>query len=856
MSETTAQKIFDEIDKIVLNTKENGIPVFENLDLNKEIIVDFDKLNDSGELDDSNESFINLDDLDDLDDNFKPKFNKFELENLDLSDSDFNNDIVNSCIEIASDLENLLQNEHSCKELINLLNDGKSKEELENLSEEEFQIYERRNWIFLQLLCEYAIHERKNLNELLNFSYIEENYVMQAIIRQNKFGSLDRNKYTGTKAVSTVWFLTKIELSIKKNDYTSVFNTKRGIPNDVCGDLLFEYLEEKNQTDNFIKNFSLKLNEIENEIELSETDDKENNIVFLHEVNGFIRFRESENRFSYKIFRNKNFSFKETVALQTISDKCYFWNRRRILKNAMQNNLSDIYDFANKLQSNRRDEFFVWVRNNRGNFNPEFAQNAGFFSREQEKLLQSVPSVPSERKDEFRKLFRNENFRKVCQTPQAVKNLLTIMETCSLSPIEYINFCLRNGVKIEDIRIALDTFDINKIYEIFEDKLNPFSKDMQKAYEFLFLNNWISFVKDLNKIDNAIVIENKNKLLQYPQISCNLNVDNICEIIIRELSFNPEVIINNIDKLISKECIEFYCREFANNKGLAFEEITDIAKKYLKINNVVAIYAFFQLLPTAEFSEKSLCNNLLKPKFIADTFLFAMQNNNLYLSNEISLFLDKPGSEKTKIEVMKVIVEKKQHFITETFENDKSKINMFYKLAKTCDVFKFINSKEDVLMLNEFLNLGLDVNRIDILDWSSIKSELSKISAESSKKILMKKIVELIKKCDIKGSIYTAFKIINSLLENRFTNDLDSCLNSFVKWRAKGILKILSDILLSMEQSVENLANIVTLLQKTDNMNAMELGAHLAANPEVGMKLTENNVPPQENFNSNEIGKK
>lgn len=60
------------------------------------------------------------------------------------------------------------------------------------------------------------------------------------------------------------------------------------------------------------------------------------------------------------------------------------------------------------------------------------------------------------------------------------------METCSLSPIEYINFCLRNGVKIEDIRIALDTFDINKIYEIFEDKLNPFSKDMQKAYEFLF----------------------------------------------------------------------------------------------------------------------------------------------------------------------------------------------------------------------------------------------------------------------------------------------------------------------------------------------------------------------------------
>lgn len=370
------------------------------------------------------------------------------------------------------------------------------------------------------------------------------------------------------------------------------------------------------------------------------------------------------------------------------------------------------------------------------------------------------------------------------------------------------------------------------------------------------MNNWISFVKDLNKIDNAIVIENKNKLLQYPQISCNLNVDNICEIIIRELSFNPEVIINNIDKLISKECIEFYCREFANNKGLAFEEITDIAKKYLKINNVVAIYAFFQLLPTAEFSEKSLCNNLLKPKFIADTFLFAMQNNNLYLSNEISLFLDKPGSEKTKIEVMKVIVEKKQHFITETFENDKSKINMFYKLAKTCDVFKFINSKEDVLMLNEFLNLGLDVNRIDILDWSSIKSELSKISAESSKKILMKKIVELIKKCDIKGSIYTAFKIINSLLENRFTNDLDSCLNSFVKWRAKGILKILSDILLSMEQSVENLANIVTLLQKTDNMNAMELGAHLAANPEVGMKLTENNVPPQENFNSNEIGKK
>lgn len=881
MNKTAEQKIFYEIKDIVSYTKENGIPVFENLDLNKEEVIGFDKLNDSGEIDDSNESVIDLDDfdklndsdeiddlngsainLDNLGDDYNLKFNKFELENLDLSDSDSNNDIVNLCIEIASDLENLLQNENSCKELINLLNDGKSKEELASLSEEEFQIYERRNWILLQLLCESAMQKKKiSKSKLVNFVFMPENYLMHPMVRQNPFGvgGLGKNKYLKTKTVPSIWFLYKIQKVMSKDkdkdkdNYIFVFNTKREMPNDVCGNLLFEYLEENNQTDNFIKNFSHNFNKIENEIKLSETGDKENNIIFLHDVNKFIKFRGNKKKFSYKILRDKNFSFGETVILQEIFNKCHFWNRRKILKNVMQNNLSDIYDFANKLPSNRRDEFLVWVRNNKGNFNPELAQNAGFFSREQEKLLQLVSS---ERQDEFRNLFRNENFRKVCQTSQAVENLLTITEVCSLSPIEYINGCLRNCVTIEDIRIALDTFDINKIYEIFEDKLNPFSKDMQKAYEFLFLNNWISFVKDLNKIDNAIVIKNKNKLLQYPQISCDLK-PGVNAMLISELSDNPEVIINNIDKLMSKECTEFYCSEFANTDGkmLAFEEVMYAAQKYLKISNAIVINIFFQLLPTTEFSEKSLCNNLLKPKFIADTFLFVMKNDNSYLTNEISSFLDKPGSEKIKIEVMKVMVEQKQHFITETFKNDKSEIDKFYKLAKTCDVFKFVNSENDALLLNEFLNLGLGVNQINFWDWSSIKSELSKISDESSKKILMEKIVELIEKCDIKGSIYTAFKIINSLLENRFTNDLDSCLNSFVKWRAKGILKILSDILLSMEQSVENLANIVTLLQKTKNKNAEELSAYLAANPEVAMKLTENNVPPQENFNSSEIGK-
>ena len=181
-----AQTIFAEIENIVSYTKDNGIPVFNNLDLNE---IDFDNLNAQNEL----EEVINLDELRD---EFNYKFNKFELEELDLSNSGLKDDIKRSFDKMNLYLENLLNDENECQKLINLLNDGKSKDELENLlndekDQEKSQIYERRNWIFLQLLSERAIQEGKNFNQLLDFIDIEGNYIMQAIINQNTLDSFD-----------------------------------------------------------------------------------------------------------------------------------------------------------------------------------------------------------------------------------------------------------------------------------------------------------------------------------------------------------------------------------------------------------------------------------------------------------------------------------------------------------------------------------------------------------------------------------------------------------------------------------------------------------------------------------------
>ncbi len=755
MNKTTAQKIFDEIDKIVLNTKENGIPVFENLDLNKEEVIGFDKLNDSGEIDDSNESVIDLDDfdklndsdeiddlngsainLDNLGDDYNLKFNKFELENLDLSDSDSNNDIVNSCIEIASNLENLLQNEDSCKQLLNLLNDGKSKEELANLSKEKFQIYERRNWILLQLLFESAMQKKKiSKSKLVNFVFMPENYLMHPMVRQNPFGvgGLGKNKYLKTKTVPSIWFLYKIQkvMSKDKDNYISVFNTKREMPNDVCGNLLFEYLEENKQTDNFIKNFSLKLNEIENEIKSSETNDIENNIIFLHDVNKFIKFRENKNRFSYRIFRDKNFSFGETVALQEIFNKCHFWNRRRILRNAMQNNLSDIYDFANKLPSNRRDEFFAWVRNNKGNFNPEFAQNVGFLSCEQEELLQLVPP---ERQNEFRNLFRNENFRNVCQTPQAVKSLLIIREVCP-NFLEYINV---------DQKMALDTFDIDKIRLILGDKLSQLPPNIESVYLFRFFNKWRSI---LSYLDSNLSEENKEKLLNCPQLACAK--DPLIDQFLLEISDFSQNKGNNYfdyaDKIFSKEAIEHFHKNVESE--LEFEDIETLARNFLGINdnessNVGSFKNSYMMLATINFEDESYFKPevlvTLSPNSIANLLNFASQKDNLNFYQGLIKKLDADELHDTKIAVMKSFSKSRQMLCLKFFEN-KTDFLQFLESAKTVDIFFFINSKKDVLELSELLQVGLDINKISTKDFNAMKLLINNVS---DKNLWRKKFVE------------------------------------------------------------------------------------------------------------------
>lgn len=798
-------------------------------------------------------------------------FDKKGVTNLDVYDDNYN--IVNSCIEIASKSKNLLQNENSCKELINLLNDGKSEGELASLSKEEFQIHERRNWIFLQLLCEYAIHERKNLNELLNFSYIKENYVMQAIIRQNQFGCLDSNKYTGTKAVSTIWFLYNIQKLMKedKDNYITIFNTKREIPNHVCGDLLFEYLEENNQTNNFIKNFSLNFNKMEDEIKSSETNDIENNIIFLHDVNEFIKFMENKNRFLYKflyrflyrllyeLFESKNFSFGETVVLQEIFNKCCFWNRRRILRNAMQNNLSDIYDFASRLPSNRRDEFFVWVRNNRGNFDIELAQNAGFFSREQEELLQLVPH---EYRDRFRELFRNKNFRKVCQT---------------ISPIEYINECLKNGAKIEDIRIALDTFDINKIYDFFEDKFDEYSQNngkedfdffgdefewnpenFKKPYLFFCIDNWICYVRDIKTIENSKFDESAKKtFLNNCQIAFNLAYR---DKIILELNGDENgLLIANMGKLLSIYTIEDYKNRFADKKIVGADDYEPAARDYLGFpKEVIAPFSgFYTVLIEVKFENYKLCDIRLKLNIIADNFFFAEKNNDFSLLSNIISFLNKPEAKNLKIEFMKIVSEQKKHFITEAFENNEIGLNEFEKLIKgtVVDVLCLINFKEDVYEVYEFLKLGFDISKVNFADSYKIISLTENIDNETDKKLLHKEFINIapIYK-DNKGIIKNTILLAEELKDENDEKQIYDCLYTKISALKKIIQKnpkfVAKIFLLNLKP--EKVAIIFIKIEKIISENEYfefldAFKCHLGANQKVVEALTtEENIPKLE----------
>ncbi len=578
------------------------------------------------------------------------------------------------------------------------------------------------------------------------------------------------------------------------------------------------------------------------------------------DVNSFVRGCDKWS--ILRIIRNNNLSADELIALSMISQKCWFWNRYRISQRLLlkdykgESGLEKLSYVLKNLPSQQVPAFIDWVIANiyENGFTDELwtrarAQNDNFvfvITQQQEELLQLVPQ---EYKNEFRESFQDINFRRVCQTPQAIKNLLTITEVCSLSLIEYINSCLRNGVTIEDIRIALDTFDMSKIFGICP-TLNEIDKDELKIYEFAFLNNWILFVNDLDKIDNKIVAENKNILLQYPQIACNLDWTFVDSLIGELIDKNSLIaIIGNSDKLFSKECMEHYREKFVPGHYYNADNVVLEAHNYLQINdNSVGTFSAFQILAEAKFSESVLCKylQLLQPKFIAKILLIVEENDDLVSLKKINSFLNRPESKNLRDEVTKIIIE-------EAFENNNDKVQQFYE--KVLETF-YIFSKKSVLELYEFFQVGLDINKITPRDFNAMESLIDNVNDKDSWR---KKFVEFTNSDGYKKDfVYQIKNFAEDLNKKNSEKEIYDFLNSNLLTLKEAIvlnLNFISEILL-LAMSAEKLAIVCIVLMKFfyDDF-ARDLSRYLTTSTEVTKALTtdENKPKLEEIFDKTEI---
>lgn len=451
-------------------------------------------------------------------------------------------------------------------------------------------------------------------------------------------------------------------------------------------------------------------------------------------------FRRKFNRWSVsRIIRNNDLSVKKLFILHMISQKCWFWVINRTLQ--------EIIDIMSNLPIDQVDDFCSWLYENKNslitrnglvnNFR-EQAQDNGFISREQqEELLQLVPS---ERQNEYLELFRDRNFRKFYQTPQAIKNSLIVGEIYKLGPIEYIAECKKNVMQDEDIRTALDTFDMNKINEILEDKFNQLPSNVRNICIFRIINEWFRIISEVNKIDKSILSEeNKNELFKYPQIAC-AERSRIEQFLyeMRTLSILKDNFFKYIDKIFSKEAIYDVVKNLMGDTG--FDDVETCAKNFLKKfgyeENVAENETFansYAMLATVNFTDQDYFDNILpmiKPSYIVNLLEFAMQKNDLQFYKHIMKELNAEELSDTKIEVIKIIIEQKQNFITEAFENDSVKLKQFCELIKTDNIFYFINSKDDVLILFELLKSGIDITKINVLDFDKIKLVMQNVNVD------------------------------------------------------------------------------------------------------------------------------
>ncbi len=563
-----------------------------------------------------------------------------------------------------------------------------------------------------------------------------------------------------------------------------------------------------------------------------------------------------------RIIRNNKLTARELIALSMISQKCWFWNRYRISRRLLikyykgESGLEKLYYVLKNLLPEQVSVFIDWIIANidENGFTDELwnracAQNDNFrfvITQQQEELLQLVPQ---NYRNEFRESFQNINFRRVCQTPQAIESALIAREVCQLSPVEYTYGCLINGASIEDIIMAFNTFDMSKIFKVYPE-LAEFDKDELKIYEFAFLNNWILFVSELNEINNKIVRENKNILLQYPQIVCNLNWQFVDGLIGELLNENyASAIIENSDKLFSKECITYFNSKFNNMTVFCdYDKVLEEVLIYLRINNVVEIKIAFQILAEAEFSESVLCGylHLLKPEFIAKILLIVEENNDLDSLKEINSFLNGPKSKNLRDEVTKIIVE-------EAFENNNDKIQQFYE--KIPETF-YIYSKKSVLELSGFFQVGLDINKITPRDFNVMESFIDKVE---DKDLWRQKFVEFSNMDGYKKDfVYQIKNFAEDLNKKNSEKEIYDFLNSNLPTLKEAIvlnLNFISEILL-LAMSAEKLAIVCIVLMKFfyDDF-ARDLSRYLTTSPEVTKALTtdENKPKLEEIFDKTEI---
>lgn len=540
-----------------------------------------------------------------------------------------------------------------------------------------------------------------------------------------------------------------------------------------------------------------------------------------------------------RLINKEQMSSDEIAVAFELSSKTWWWNRSKNLLRLEkeingQKGFKIIADVVSKLDKSQISQFYDWLYEKRDELITENGVAENLFERVLQnnfrvrdgswENLMNESGLSEKQKEQFREFFKDENFRKVCQTPEAIKNMLIVMDAFNGTPVDYVNGCIKNELSLEILKTGFDKFNVSQIYQFYGKQLNVMRDDLKKISLFACFDGYTLFVNKLSKIENEFLTREKRDEILANSHICSIGLE---DVLFNIFSFLKEsetgFLVNNFSTLCSEDAVEFYEKNLVGG-FISSDDIEIKGREYLKVHDsdlsrYDCVRVVFEAVPIYKryFLNYSCLGyfSLVQPEIAANclmVFDYGSENYNKAVEN-----LD--NSPDIKKQVESIVIAKKKDLIIETFGGNNGYDDFCNRIKsdKTRSIGRFINSKENILELYELLKLNLDPSKINGLDLNTIKAEIAKLNDESKIVELRNRFVQFANsnepKCICKMFLFVG-KVQKMLENEEITLDLAS--NEEVKAFAYAV-----DWIISVQPQEKQLQQYKMILEKFDESDIM-----------------------------------